>query len=213
VRLRLAAVTFFVVGDVGCGPPPPVVLVDRAQAIRADDYDEVLDRWTREHELIDWPAGLEARLAVTTTYYSPEFRRAYVARFSRAASLNEQDTARMLAASLATGAVEHEFFLALAAQSPRWGALDRADAPWRVRLIDDRGREYAPRRIERFRAPTATDRAMFHYWSPWRSVFRVRFSATDEAGRPVLGPETRRFTLRLAGAYGTVDLRWDVRAP
>ena len=196
-----------------CGPPAPVVLIDRAQTIRPEQYDEVLDRWTRDRELIDWEAGLESRVAVTSTFYAPEFRRAYVARYARAASLSEQETARMLAASLATGAVEHEFFITLAAQSPRWAALERSDTPWRVRLIDDRGREHAPRRIERFRAPTPTDRAMFYYWSPWRAVYRVRVAATDEAGRPGLGPDTRRFSLRLAGAYGTVDLRWDVRAP
>jgi hypothetical protein len=213
VKRRAIGASFLVIGVAACGPPAPVVLIDRAQSIRAEQYDEVLDRWTRERELIDWEAGLESRVAVTTTYYAPEFRRAYVARYARAASLPEPETARMLATSLSAGAGEHEFFVTLAAQSPRWGALERSDGAWRVRLIDDRGREHVPRRIERFRAPTPTDRAMFYYWTPWRAVYRVRFAATDEAGRPVLGPDTRRFALRLAGAYGTVDLRWDVRAP
>ena len=60
---------------------------------------------------------------------------------------------------------------------------------------------------------TPLDRAMFHYWSPWRVVFRVRFPVNDANGNRILPENTRSFTLRFAGAYGTANLRWDVRAP
>jgi hypothetical protein len=196
-----------------CGPPPAVVLADNGRPVAADQYESVLDRWTREREVLDWGGGIESRLAVTATFYSKEFRRAYVARFTTAASTPEDERARMLTTSLGAADVEHEFFVALAPQSPRWGDLDRPSTAWRVRLVDDHGREHAPSRIERFRQATPTDRAMFYYWSPWRVVFRVRFAAADAEGRPVLPPNTRHFLLRFAGAYGTADLRWDVRAP
>lgn len=196
-----------------CGRPPAVVLADTGRAVSADQYEAMVDRWTREAEIIDWGGGVESRLAVTATFFSKEFRRAYVARIATAGTYPQDERDRMLAGSLRAADTEHEFFVALAPQAPRWGDLDRPSSAWRVRLVDDQGREYAPTRIERSRQASALDRAMFHYWSPWRIVFRVRFAVTDANGNRVLPDSSRHFTLRFAGAYGTANLRWDVRAP
>jgi hypothetical protein len=178
-----------------------------------DLYESMVDRWSRDAEVLDWGAGLESRLTVTATYFSKEFRRAYVGRITSAGSTPEADRDRMISASLRAADAEHEFFVALVAQYPRWAELDRPSAAWRVRLVDDRGREHAPTRVERSRQATALDRAMFHYWTPWRVVFCVRFPVNDAQGQPILPPNTRTFALRFAGAYGTADLRWNVRAP
>lgn len=196
-----------------CGPPAAVVLADTGRAVSADQYESMVDRWTREAEIIDWGAGVESRLAVTATYFSKEFRRAYVARITTAGTYPQDERDRMLAGSLRAADTEHEFFVALAPQAPRWGELDRPSSAWRVRLVDDQGREYTPTRVERSRQASALDRAMFHYWSPWRIVFRVRFAVNDANGIRVLPDSTRHFTLRFGGAYGTANLRWDVRAP
>lgn len=196
-----------------CGPPPAVILADPGRNVPPEQYESMVDRWTRDSEVLDWGAGLESRLVVTATYFSKEFRRAYLSRLTTAASTPQNERDRMFSASLRAADVEHEFFVALVPQQPRWGDLDRATSAWRVRLVDDQGREHAPTRIERFRQATALDRAMFHYWSPWRVVFRIRFPATDEQGNRILRENSRHFLLRFAGAYGTADLRWNVRAP
>jgi hypothetical protein len=197
----------------GACATPHVVLADRGLPIAPEQYEAMVDRWSRDGEVLDWGAGLESRLAVTATFFSKEFRRAYVARFAQAAATPDAERQRMLAASLRAADVEHEFFVALVAQYPRWGQLDRPTSAWRIRLVDEQGREHAPSRIERSRQATPLDRAMFHYWTPWRVVFRVHFNALDAEGRPILPPNTRRFLLRFAGPYGTADLRWDVRSP
>jgi hypothetical protein len=213
VKRALSLMTLVVFGAVHCGPPPPVVLADVGRAVSADQYDAMIDRWTREAEVLDWGAGIESRLAVTATFFSKEFRRAYVARIATAGTYPADERERMLSGSLRAADSEHEFFVALAAESQRWGQLDRPSAAWRVRLVDAEGREHAPTRIERSRQATPLDRAMFHYWSPWRVVFRVRFPVNDANGNRILPENTRSFTLRFAGAYGTANLRWDVRAP
>lgn len=210
---RVALALSLAVSASHCGPPPAVVLADNGRPVPAEMYESMVDRWTREGEVLDWGAGVESRLTVTATYFAKEFRRAYVARISTAGTYPQDERERMLSGSLRAGESEHEFFVALAAQSPRWGDLDRPSSAWRVRLVDDQGREYTPTRIERARQVSALDRAMFHYWTPWRTVFRVRFAATDASGRRVLPDSARHFLLRFSGAYGTLNLRWDVRAP
>ncbi|MDP3276046.1 MAG: hypothetical protein Q8Q09_12670 [Deltaproteobacteria bacterium] len=196
-----------------CGRPGPVSLANPQTAVTSDVYESLLDRWTRDFEVLDVGGGLESRLGVTATYYSREFRHAYVARLGQMSTRSQEERGRMLAASLTAADEEHEFFVALVAQYPRWAELDRPTAAWRVRLIDDQGTEHEPLRIERSRTATATERALFYYWTPWRAVFHLRFAAQTAAGQPVFRPGMRHFILRFAGPYGTADLRWDVRTP
>lgn len=213
MKRRVSIALAMAIGATDCSRPAAVVLADTGRAVSADAYEAMVDRWTREAEIIDWAGGVESRLAVTATFFSKEFRRAYVARIATAGTYPQDERDRMLARSLRAADMEHEFFVALAAQVPRWGELDRPSSAWQVWLVDDQGRQYAPTRIERSRQASALDRAMFYYCSPWRTVFRIRFAATDANGNPVLPDSIRHFTLRFSGAYGTANLRWDVRAP
>ncbi len=194
-----------------CFSPPAVLLRDPTRVVTGGEYDEVLDRWTREREIIDVRGGFESRLDVTATYFSKEFRRAYVARYSDEGSTSTADRERMLASSLSTAESEHEFFVAFAPQYNRWGEIDRSSTVWRVRLVDDAGVEHAPLRFERHRTATGLDRAMFYYWSPWRLVYHLHFATENEDHTPLIRPGARHFILRLAGPYGTADLRWDLR--
>lgn len=196
---------------VGCFSPPAVTLRDPSRTVASGEYDDILDRWTREREIVDIRGGFESRLDVTATYFSKEFRRGYVARYSAEGSSTPADRERMMSASLSAGESEHEFFVALAAQYNRWGELDRNTSTWRVRLVDDAGVEHAPLRIERHRVVTGLDRAMFYYWTPWRLVYHLHFPMETENHTPIIRPEARHFVLRFAGPYGTADLRWDLR--
>jgi len=210
---RYAVLVGAAAAQLRCGPPPAVILADPGRNAPPEQYEAMVDRWTRDSEVLDWGAGFESRLTVSATYFSKEFRRAYLSRLTTVASIPQAERDRMFGASLRAADVEHEFFVALAPQQPRWGDLDRATSAWRVRLVDDQGREHAPSRVERFRQATPLDRAMFHYWSPWRVVFRIRFPALDADGTRILRENSRHFLLRFGGPYGTADLRWVVRAP
>ncbi len=196
--------------SVSCASHPAVSLRDPTHVVGASDYDAMVDRWTREYEYVDITGGFESRLAVTATYLSREFRRAYVAKYCESGSSSADDRARVLRTSLEAGEGEHEFFVALSAQYARWGELDRSSSVWRVRLVDDQGVEHEPVRIERRRQATGLDRAMFYYWTPWRTVFNLHFPVENEDHTPVIRPGARHFVLRFAGPYGTTDLRWEL---
>lgn len=197
----------------GCPHPRPLVSLDEGvRHYTSEDYDKVLNRWTRTGDLLEFQ-GLEEHLTATATFLSWDFRWAYVARYAHDARLSLDDRAAMLQTALETARREHEFYIALEAQSPRWGDLTGPNAGWRVLLVDDRGRQVTPVRVERVRRPAPADLAFFPYITPWRQVFRVHFPRRVEgSGQPfeVLGPGTRFFLLRFSGPFGTLDLRWDV---
>lgn len=193
--------------------PPPVSLAHVDRAYRPDDYDAALRRWTRSTELLVLQ-GLDQRIDVAATFLSWDFRHALLARFAEDATLSAQDRVRELE-SLRAGALrEHEFFVALVTTQQRYGMLHRPTSAWRMHLVDDRGREVSPTRIEPVRRASASEQRYFPYVSPWRQLFRVRFPvralAPDGTEYDVLGEGTRRFTLRFSGALGTADLRWEV---
>jgi hypothetical protein len=210
--LRTTHVVLLALAMVTCGPPPRVSLSQQPRNYSADDYPRVQERWSR-HASPFHVEGLTTPLIVDATYLSSDFRSAYVARYAHDATLNEAQRQQQLAASLDRLAQEHEFYVALETDRSRWGQLNRNFTAWHARLIDDRGREVEPMRIEPERRLSASDVEYFPYTSPWRQVFRLHFPrrALDHGTEyEVLGAGTRYFVLRLAGALGTVDLRWDV---
>jgi hypothetical protein len=199
----------------GCArPPAPVRLTHGERSYLPGDYGTVLERWTRGGNLMGVP-DFEQRLRVDATYLAWDFRWARTVRFASEARMSAEEMRTVLRQSLEAGQREHEFFVALETQSVRWGELTRPSSAWRVRLVDDRGREFAPVRIERVRQLGASESQDYPYITPWRQLFRVYFpreSVVGEAPVAVLGPGTRAFVLRFSGALGTVDLRWDVEA-
>lgn len=195
-----------------CSRPSLVSLNQGVRRYTRGDYDSVLARWTRSGQRLSFPE-MENHLGVAATYLSWDFRWAYVARLAHDARMSDVDRTRTLDASLETSRHEHEFYVTLYTDSPRWGELGRPDSAWRVTLVDDRGCYVAPFRIERYRRISAADQEYFPYTTPWRQAFRLHFPRQLSASGDnyeVLGPGTRYFILRFGGPFGAVDLRWDV---
>ncbi len=179
------------------------------------DYERKLEQWTRSSNVMTFQ-GADQRLAVDATFLSADFRSAYVARYAHDATLSAAEREQTLATAIDRSRQDHEFYVALETQNLRWGDLTRALSAWRVRLVNDRGVEVAPVRIEMDRRLTAADREYFPYSSPWRQVFRIHFprrTVIDGVDTEVLGSGTHWFVLRFGGALGTADLRWDVAGP
>lgn len=212
-RLGTTAVCLAIAwASVGCPRPVPVSLTQSPRAYTERDYERKLEQWTRGAHLVEFQ-GADARLAVDATFLSVDFRAAYVARYAHDATLGAAERDQTLAAAVDRARQDHEFYVALETQTQRWGDLTRALSAWRVRLIDDRGRDVGPVRIEAEHRLTAADREYFPYSTPWRQVFRIHFPRRiNENGVEIelLAPGTRWFILRFSGALGTADLRWDV---
>ena len=196
----------------GCSQPRPVSLLQSPPRYGVNDYQRKLDEWTRGAHLVEFQ-GADSRLAVDATYLSVDFRAAYVARYVHDATLGAAEAEQTLATAMDHARQDHEFYVALETQSQRWGDLTRALSAWHVRLLDDRGHDVGPVRIEAEHRLTAADREYFPYSTPWRQVFRIHFPrqiTVNGVQTDLLSPGTRWFVLRFSGALGTADLRWDV---
>ena len=188
---------------------PSVRLAEGPREYVAQDYDRVLQRWTRSTELLSM-AELDNVLSVTATYESWDFRWAYVVRYAEDYRLTVEQRKSLLEGSLAESRREHEFFIALYAQKHKWGDLTHDNPAWIVRLIDDTGNEVAPREINEIRKPGAIEHTYFPYTSPWRRTFRISFPIAFSDGRPTISSQAKWFGLRFAGAQGNDQLVWQV---
>jgi hypothetical protein len=149
-------------------------------------------------------------LTVTATYESWDFRWAYVVRYAEDYRLTVDQRSALLERSLNESRSDHEFYVALYAQRPKWNDLNDEEPAWIVRLIDDEGTETAPSEIKAIRRPGAIQLTYFPYTSPWRSAFRISFPKVGADGRPTISRAARWFGLRFAGAQGNDQLTWEI---
>jgi len=188
---------------------PSVRLTEGPREYVAQDYERVLQHWTRSTELLSM-SELDNVLSVSATYESWDFRWAYAVRYAEDYRLTIEQRKSLLERTLAESNREHEFFVALYAQKHKWGDLARDNPAWIVRLIDETGNEVAPHEINEIRRPGAIEHTYFPYTSPWRRIFRISFPITYGDGRPTISPKAKWFGLRFAGAQGNDQLVWNV---
>lgn len=187
---------------------PAVSLAEGPRAYDGSEYGAVMDKWTRTHSLVRLPT-VDDRLTVTATYESWDFRWSYVMRYARDYRLTGEERQSMLDKWLLEAKATHKFQIALYGNlPPRMTDLTRPNCAWVVRLVDDKGNETAPTRIEQQLRPTAIDRAYFPYLSVWRQIFHVDFPRTKPDGTPSVAPDAKWVGLGFFGAYGQDELRW-----
>src|SRR5512138_3103441 len=123
VIIRACTIGFAVLlsafGALGCSPPA-VRLAEGPREYVAQDYERVLQRWTRSTELLSM-SELDNVLSVTATYESWDFRWAYAVRYAEDYRLTIEQRKSLLQSSLSDCRREHEFFVALYAQKFKWG--------------------------------------------------------------------------------------------
>lgn len=206
--LRVLAATALLASCAHGGPA--VSLAEGPRAYTGSEYGQVMDRWTRSHSLVRLPT-VDDRLTVTSTYESWDFRWSYAMRYARDYRLSIAERQALLDTSLLEVQSVHRFQIALYGNlPPRLTDLSRPNAAWVVRLIDDRGNETAPMRVEQVLRPTAIDKAYFPYLSVWRQIFRIDFPRTKADGSPTIARDARWFALQFSGAYGQDQLTWDL---
>jgi hypothetical protein len=172
------------------------------------DYDVVLKRWTRTEQLITM-SELDDMLTATATFESWDFRWAYVVRYSADYRLTIEQRRELLQRTLADTQVKYEFYVALYGTKWKWDDLTKPTSAWIVRLIDEKGNETAPTRLELVK-PGPLEYRYFPYTSPFRHCFRIDFPRVSADGKPTIADGAKWFGLRFAGAQGNEELRWDV---
>jgi hypothetical protein len=207
VRIALAIALAALAGP-SCAEPK-VSLATGPREYTADDYAQVLKRWTREKSLVA-VSELDNLLTVTATFESWDFRWAYVVKYANDYRLTVEQRRTLLERTLAETHDSHRFYVALYGTRTRWTDLTRANSSWIVRLIDEEGNETAPLSIELINRPGPLEIRYFPYTTVWRHVFRIKFPTTAPDGRATLSSTARWFGLRFAGAEGNEDLRWEI---
>lgn len=191
----------------GCSSPK-VSMAPGPREYVADDYQQVLQRWTRDESLIALNE-LDDLLTVTATYESWDFRWAYVVRYSQDFRLTTAQRRELLDRTLGDTKSAHEFYVALYGTKWRWNDLTKPESGWTVRLIDEKGNETAPSKLVKIK-PGPLETRYFPYTTVWRQAFRIAFPTASEDGRPTISPEAKWFGLRFAGAQGNEELHWDI---
>ena len=189
--------------------------VDLNQGAAVNDdpelYQEVFLEWSRTVKVIPLD-GLENVLTARATYLSDAFRGAYIARVAADVDMTPAEKEALRAEEAGRAAKGHEFYVTLMSGVADCDDLDPEEGPWRIRLVDDRGRENAPLSVEEVEKPTARDIKYFHFDPKHRKAYRLVFSKTAADGSPLLTGATRFFELSFATAYGKNSARWETRA-
>lgn len=189
-------------GAMGCVASDPVVQLQPSKAINATDYKSVLGRWTRRDEVYD---GLFSVIFVHATFYSPEFRKAFVNRFPEFYGRGSGEGRRLTLED--PDAESHwAFFLAASTPNQTWNDLSRDDSIWRVTLRSDGGPEVnAKVRPIKINANLKT---FFPYLTPFAVGYGLDFPLVTLQGQPLITPQTRMIRLRISSALGAAEMAW-----
>jgi hypothetical protein len=190
-----------------CTHEPAVALYGPSQKLTAEDYPDVLERWTRSDKIYK---GLENKLFVTATWHAPEFRRAFAVAFPEIYGHGGNVTRRELVDL--TGDVEqyHNFFMSIYTPDRKWNDLEQDDSIWRVNLIGSDEVAVDPAEILAVKID-ANLRAVYPYISRFDEAYIVRFPLADPMHRMVIDSHSTHVSLRIASALGAAEMRWDLK--
>ncbi len=183
----------------------PVSLKPPGAPVPPSRYKSVLRSWTRSRRL-NTIEEMDNVLTVTSTYYSPEFRSAYLSKYKSDFHLTQQEAKELSLRHDLLQKESHEFYVALFAQRQKYAFLDEEESAFVVRLVDDRGRVAQPTRLERIRRPGVVEKTYFPYTNSFRTVYRVIFDQGPVFDAQFSGSSW--FGLRFSGPQGSAVLSW-----
>jgi hypothetical protein len=186
---------------------PKMSLGAGPRAYTPEDYPDVLKRWTRTQQLFVF-SKLDEVLTTTATYESWDFRWAYIVRYADDYRLTVEQRRVLLDKTLAETQETHRFYVAMYGAAPRRSLdLTKPESAWVVRLVDDRGSETAPAKVDAIRKPGPLEETYFPYTTGFRYVFRISFPTMVD-GKPTISESAQWLGLRFAGPQGNEELRW-----
>jgi hypothetical protein len=211
-RGLLAAAALAVVAIAGCASSPkgpPVSMAQPATQPEASKYVDLLKRWTRHGNLIQ---DFDTAMDIDATFHSPEFQEVYASEWARVYKLDPPEAARVRAQLLASVAENYELFAATATHKFELNDLASSKTVWRVTLRNDQGGEVLPSEVRLAREQPELLTAFYPYWTVFSRGWRIRFPAKlADKTTPLVGPDTKTITLRIAGPQGALDLVWQIK--
>lgn len=162
------------------------------------------DRFTRSAKLYD---GLDDVAFATATYLAPSVRAARAARLAEWQGVPAAERDVRVSAEAEAGAESEEFLLAFFTSDRRANDLATGRGTWRITLsipVEGGAMEATPTKVETVRVDPAIP-MLYPYLTDFDQLYRVRFPRYTGAAPLADVP----FTLRIAGALGRIELRWD----
>jgi hypothetical protein len=178
------------------------------------DYDDALDRWTRNQRLYQ---SFETLAVVDATYFSEEFLAAYLQEYRRVFNPLPAEL-EALTGKLRTRQERKEcFFVSIFTGERDWNDLALANSTWKIYLENDRGDRSRSTSISQV---DKSDPLFRHFFPHFRDFFegyqvcfdRVLPQEPGAAGLPamLLDGEVRSFSLDLRSTVGALKLAWEL---
>lgn len=201
------AVIFLGCIGIGCAASGPIVSLSPTKTEYAtNDYDAISRRWTRSGQLLK---ELDTKLSIHATLFSPDFLAAYLPYYAALFELSSSQKHALYAEMTRPG--HYEFVVVSDTHDYRQNDFDRDDSIWRLFLVNDREQRVSPIEIKQEKPIRETMRQLFPSISPFSKVYRVSFPQTLPDGTPLVRDRSSHLALRVVGALGNVELRWNFR--
>ena len=204
-----SAVIFFLTGMIFFGCRGLGLIKGTAHDL-TDRYRLELNHWTRQTEIY---YNLEFVLSLAATYQSGPFRTAHVEEYARIYELKEVDKKKRLSDQLEAADLAYEFLFAVHVPKRKWDDFQTKGSMWKIFLkLNDKER-LDPEEIVKLKGNDAVIRYFYPYISPWKSIYRIRFSKTPMKEQVKnVNKMSDRLTLVITGAPGRAELNWTFTA-
>jgi hypothetical protein len=172
------------------------------------EYEAELQKWTVAGSV---HRSFDRILLLYATYLSPEFKQSFGSQYISVFGIDPDrvdSDLEVIATSVGRG---HEFFIFMDTSKIEWNNLDEKESVWRMALWgapDQLG--VPPKSIQRFKGRGPNMKAFFPYLNDFGRSYYVVFPKNQANGRPILDPEVGTMTIKVASAFGTVDVSWKV---
>ena len=186
--------------------PLPVSFSEINRSYKPEDYDEVLERWTRHGKLV---RDIGTVFEMWVIYKSWDYRQAFIEQYVSAYRLGDDRRRELRAAELAASRAAHQFVVIAQSTDYRWNDLEEAESPWRVSLLDGRGGSMPPTALEVEKLPKLFEMRFYPRTTDFSKTYTLTFARTGpEADAAFAGPPTAGLTLRVAGPLGMAETTW-----
>jgi hypothetical protein len=213
IRAHLTAALWATLALAGCtqalSEAKPVDFSNATHSYQASDYLHVYQDWTRHVRLVQIDVGTV--IEAWATYKSPDFRQAYIAKYSAAYDLPNHDRSSLTKEQLEAARNTFDFHVAAQTTNDRWNDLERKNSPWRITLLDEAGTELSPTAIRAVKLPEIYESQFFPARTEFTRSFEISFARPSD-GQVSESFGKKRLTLRIAGPMGHIDLIWVAQA-
>jgi hypothetical protein len=203
VRLALALLL------AGCATAPQYVSLAPPQAaVGMKQYVGEMEKFTRRGDSI---FDFDTTLIVYATFHAPEFQDAFIAKYLDVyhVNANAQESVRgSLLESVAEGWVFH---VETQSHTYELNELKPPKSVWRTTLVDDKGREVSPLGITNDNTRPEVLQAFYPYTNVFAHAWRIVFPKNLPDGSPLVTPDTKSLTMRIAGPPGHIELTWKMQ--